>query len=488
MAIIYKLLTGFFMIGLIDRINDWRFCAAIALLTISTVWAVVSNAAFPIPTECARIFIACLLCTLTITHCYRQYRKTLITLILLAWILINLYDADWLSVLMVNFDELGRWSPIHTPSNDYWVFYHGARDLYIFNSSPYVVSNQFPIPTYWLIHLLSGFGSLSIHHAGVVFWIFNLVVLAAVVIGTWSLLQLPSPGLIGALLAGIILTSNPVIASVCMGQTIILALGVWLLGIVFWQKCTHPWREIGSAICFVLAGMIKPPLMFFVIAFIIRALVESSTVITRKRRELSSVGRLGWWSLAFILIFIFTAIILPRGVSLETFIQFIERAQWTQVEVGKGLVFNFSLSRILLLKLDKLGILSFEEWLEPASLFLVLLGGIFFAMRIGRTPNSFCDLAPGLLIPPFVFGFFEYYYAAWFLPFLLWCGWLTLNESIPPRGQAIAWLGLALIQVFSSPLFLVGVLLLLLAGDYARTETSIIQMNSLHSMRNEPLS
>ena len=82
----------------------------------------------------------------------------------------------------------------------------------------------------------------------------------------------------------------------------------------------------------------------------------------------------------------------------------------------------------------------------------------------------FRDLAPGLLIPPLVLGAFESYYATWFLPFLLWVGARAVNGTMPPRAQALAWSGLGLVQVFTSPLFLVGVVLLLLVSDDGRGE------------------
>ncbi|MBI4348533.1 MAG: hypothetical protein HY553_16960 [Elusimicrobia bacterium] len=214
--------------------------------------------------------------------------------------------------------------------------------------------------------------------------------------------------------------------------------------------------------------MIKPPLLIFPAALGARALGEAVAGRLRARAGFSPGARVGWWSAALFAAFVAVAIALPGGVTWQTFRQFPQVAHAAQLTIGYDLQFNFSLPFILLHKLEQGGVLSVNTFLEPSNAVLGSLAVVLFAARLGPSPSVFRDLAPGLLIPPLVLGAFEPYYATWFLPFLLWCGSLAVNGTIPPRGQALAWAGLALVQVFTSPLFLVGVILLLLAGDYDR--------------------
>ncbi len=452
--------------------RDWRFLAAIALISGATLWAWLAKAAFPSPVECGRLVAGLVLAAMVLVPVAWRARAVILHSALLAWLILNLYEARWLGILTTNLNAKWEWSPSQTASNDYWVFYHAAHDTYVSGGSPYAVGNHFPIPTYWFIHLLAGVGRLPIESAGTIFWVLNLLALAAVVAGSLALLRplRPASRVASILMVLVLLTSNPVMAALAMGQTIILALGFWFLGILLWDRGRSPWREMGCAGSFVVAGMIKPPLLIFIAAFGVRAAIETLAVAMGRRPRISTSAQVGWWSLAFFAGLIGIAISLPGGVTWQAFWQFPGVAHSTQVTAGRSQVFNFSLPFIMLNKLDKAGILSLDRWIEVTNLLLGGLAATLFAKRLGPLPLTFRDIAPGLLIPPFVFGAFWSYYAAWFLPFLLWCGWLILGQAIPPRGQAIAWIGLALLQVFSSPLFLVGASLLLLAGDYTRQE------------------
>jgi len=218
--------------------------------------------------------------------------------------------------------------------------------------------------------------------------------------------------------------------------------------------------------------MIKPPLLLIPAAFAFRAAAELIMIAMQARRTLSPSGRVGFWSTVAFAGLVGTAVAIPGGVTWQTFVQFPQIAHTAQVTAGRTQLFNFSLSFIILHKLDQAAILSLNRWIDLTNLLTVCLVTTLFALRLGRDPLAFHDIAPGLLLTPFVLGAFWSYYAAWFLPYLLWLGWLTLDQGIPPLGQATVWIGLALSQVFSSPLFLVGVILLLLGGDYSRLEFS----------------
>jgi hypothetical protein len=253
-----------------------------------------------------------------------------------------------------------------------------------------------------------------------------------------------------------------------MGQTIIPALGFWMLGALAWDRWRGRRREVGCALGFVIAGMIKPPLLIFPAALGVRAVGEAALGRLRERGGPSPGARVGWWSAAIVAAFVAVAVALPGGVTWQTLWQFPAIGHAAQLTIGYELPFNFSLPFILLHKLEQYGVLSLGRWLEPSNAVLGGLAAVLFAVRLGPCPSVVRDLAPGLLIPPFVLGVFESYYATWFLPFLLWVGARAVNRTLPPRGEALAWTGLGLIQVFTSPLFLVGVVLLLLAGDYGR--------------------
>jgi len=449
---------------------DWRFLAAVAIVSAAIFWAFLAKASPPTPVESGRLLAALTLAAVGLGPAGWRGRGLLLHSALFAWLILNLHQARWLGILTTNLNANWEWSSAHFASNDYWVFYHAAQDTYVLGRSPYVVGNHFPIPTYWLIHLLAGSGRLPIEWAGTLFWGVNFIIIVAVVGGSLMLLRQvrPASQVASILFLMILVLSNPVLASWAMGQTIILALGFWFVGIVVWDRGRSPWREIGCAASFVVAGMIKPPLLIFMGAFGVRAAIETLMVILRRRTKISGSARVGWWSVAFFAGLIGTAVCLPGGVTWETFWQFSRIVHSTLATAGRSQVFNFSLPFVLMNKLDKAGILSLDRWIDLVNLLLGGLGATVFAKRLGPNPASFRDIAPGLLIPPFVFGAFWSYYSAWFFPYLLWCGWLTLDQAIPPKAQAMAWAGLALLQVFSSPLFLVGVSLLLLAGDYAR--------------------
>lgn len=450
--------------------RDVRFLVATALVAVALGWAWLARAAVPTGVECLRLMLAAVLAAVAFARASGRRRQWLLLALLSAWLLTNLWDARWFGILTTNFTAPGRWRSEHASSNDYWVFYHAARDTYVLGGSPYAVGNNFPIPTYWLIHLLAIGGRLPIEWAGSLFWGVNLLVLVAslgatlLVLGTAS----PAPRLAGLLLVLLLATTNPVLAAWAMGQTIILALGFWTLGALAWDRWRGWMREAGCAVAFVTAGMLKPPLLIFPAAFAVRAVGEVVAGRLRAGTPLSPSARVGWWSAAIVAAFVVVTIAVPGGVTWQTLWQFPRVAHAAQLTIGYDLPFNFSLPFILLHQLERGGVLSVERWLEPSNAVLGGLAAVLFAARLGPCPSVGRDLAPGLLIPPLVLGAFESYYATWFLPFLLWCGRLAVNQTIPPRGQALAWVGLALVQVFTSPFFLVGVILLLLAGDYDR--------------------
>jgi hypothetical protein len=450
--------------------RDVRFLAATAFVAVALAWAFFARAALPTRVEALRLMVAGVLAALAFTPAGPRRRQGLLLALLSAWLLLNLWDARWLSILTTNFTTLGRWTSAHTPSNDYWVFYHAARDTYVLGRSPYAAGNSFPIPTYWFIHLLAGAGRLPIESAGSVLWGLNLLILAASLGGALLLLRAarPASSLAGVLLVLLLATTNPVLTAWAMGQTIILALGFWMLGALAWDRWRGLMREVGCAAGFVIAGMIKPPLLIFPAAFGVRAVGEAAQGGLRARGGPSPSARVGWWSVAIVAVFVAVAVALPGGVTWQTFEQFPQIGHAAQLTIGYELRFNFSLPFILLHKLEQHGLLSLGRWLEPSNAVLGSLAAVLFAVRLGPCPSVFRDLAPGLLIPPFILGAFESYYATWFLPFLLWVGARAVNGTMPPRGQALAWIGLGLVQVFTSPLFLVGVVLLLLASDYGR--------------------
>src|SRR5206468_2470860 len=86
----------------------------------------------------------------------------------------------------------------------------------------------------------------------------------------------PASSLAGVLLVLLLVTTNPVLSAWATGQTIILALGFWVLGALVWDRWRGLGREVGCAAALVIAGMIKPPLLIFPAAFGVRALGEAA--------------------------------------------------------------------------------------------------------------------------------------------------------------------------------------------------------------------
>ncbi|PYM33306.1 MAG: hypothetical protein DME15_11585 [Candidatus Rokuibacteriota bacterium] len=211
----------------VEAPRDVRFLAATVLVAVALAWAFFARAALPTRVEGLRLMVASVLAALAFTPVGPRRRQGLLLGLLSAWLLLNLWDARWLSILTTNFTTPGRWASAHTPSNDYWVFYHAARDTYVLGGSPYAVGNNFPIPTYWFIHLLAGAGRLPIEWAGSVLWGLNLLILAASLGAAVLLLRTarPASSLAGVLLVLLLVTTNPVLSAWATGQTIILARG-----------------------------------------------------------------------------------------------------------------------------------------------------------------------------------------------------------------------------------------------------------------------
>src|SRR5437879_13371544 len=106
--------------------------------------------------------------------------------------------------------------------------------------------------------------------------------------------------LAGVLLVLLLVTTNAVLSAWATGQTIILALGFWVLGALVWDRWRGLGREVGCAAALVIAGMIKPPLLIFPAAFGVRALGEAALGGLRGGGGPSPSAWVGWWSVAIV--------------------------------------------------------------------------------------------------------------------------------------------------------------------------------------------
>src|SRR5207253_1412670 len=97
----------------VEAPRDVRFLAATVLVAVALAWAFFARAALPTRVEGLRLMVASVLAALAFTPVGPRRRQGLLLGLLSAWLLLNLWDARWLSILTTNFTTPGRWASAH---------------------------------------------------------------------------------------------------------------------------------------------------------------------------------------------------------------------------------------------------------------------------------------------------------------------------------------------------------------------------------------
>jgi hypothetical protein len=340
---------------------------------------------------------------------------------------------------------------------DFKVNYDAAKVLYGQNGDPYSVhaAYSFPFPTFHLYWITSLFGQLSQPAAWVVWWIVNLVVWAICAILLWRTLpRSASPrGRDMMLYAAVAI---PAMATLWQGQTALFALA----GLVSLHLATlseSRWTWIIGGVGLAIATLIKPQI----------ALVGLGIVIwlAWRKNDREFLKRSLWIAGSAIiaaLALIGITLILPGGVSLDTYQRFISEALPQIARPGDAIWVIGSPSFVASWLALQFGLPSpTVDLVGTMVTMLMIVAGIIWTIK--RRDRGLVEIAAGWAVWAMIALRVTWtWYAAWCLPFFL----LTVNETANNRqtrrlGIIVVILALLNLQVSILPVAFLTILLLI---------------------------
>ncbi len=386
---------------------------------------------------------------------------------------------------------------------DFHVNYQAAVGLYRHGDSPYSVhaAYSFPFPTFYLYWLASGFGSLSESQTWIVWWLANGAIWAACAWVAWR--GLPrvnlthrsrrecspapqaardfqdrafSPSLNQDIREGVrryALVTIPAMTTLWQGQTALLILA-GLVGVQFALAQPGKRRLIVGGIGLGWAALIKPQLALVGIGL-------GLWMIARRDRSAWRVVRLIGAAAVTALIGVALTLILPGGVSLDTYRQFVQETLPQVASPADQLVIGSPAftAGALALQLGASTRTS-DVITSGVTLLVLILAALWTAQRANRPA---AEIAAGwgvwTMVAPRVAWM---WYGTWCLPFFL----LAIQQTRSVWRLALFVIVLALLNLqvdslavaFSTMILLSGLLWTSFSPDFEYTRVKPLQPSS----------
>lgn len=221
--------------------------------------------------------------------------------------------------------------------NDFNIYYFGSMELYEYNDSPYGIEQKyhvnisagFPFPIYAIYWGCSGFGLLDKAQTGLIITILNIV-LALLII--WLSLKLTglntifrhrSDNIWWSLVILFFVFTSPIWGIIMNGLSTIIA-GFFLISGLWISRTYLILYEVLSGLLLSIGIMIKPNYVPFLFYFLTNGVNQSAINLSTRNQKLHNV-RIFLFSILFFLFFVLLTIVIPDGVNLNTYLQFLNQ-------------------------------------------------------------------------------------------------------------------------------------------------------------------
>ena len=307
---------------------------------------------------------------------------------------------------------------------DFSVNYDAAQALYAHGANPYSVqaAYSFPFPTFYLYWLASGFCSLSKPTAWIVWWIANAAIWAGCALLLWRTLpRVTSARGRDMLRYGCV--AIPAVATLWQGQTALLILaGLVAVHLALLPKHSRIMWTVGG-VGLAWATLIKPQMALVGLGIALWLLLA---IRARRRDELP---RIVWMLAAAVLtalLLIGATLILPGGVTLDTYQRFVTDALPKVARPGDAIEVIGSPAFVFAVIATRLGAPdTLADILSTVVTVVVLALAAFWTVRRANRPLT--EIAAGwgvwAMVAPRVTWT---WYAAWCLPYFL----LAVHETV----------------------------------------------------------
>ena len=426
------------------------------MCTTVAAMALVYRRAWPTPREAvlAVISIACIVIVIRLASRVIRIGATL----------------TWILALFV----LHTPTPPRSVGYDFGTFYSGAILLFERQVSPYSFSGTtaFPFPSFPIVWLLSLTGRLPESQT-----FLNLLAVEILLLTlAWCLVRRirlrktldPSMDTPLSLLEAAFLLHPAIIGGLLLGNTAALAGSLLALAVWCWRTLSGRSAEHAAAILLCLACMLKPQLLMVAAFFLLNWVLG---VWRRAHQPLALTARIGallvpWWFLLVLL-----SVPLAHQGFLRAYLEFPGVAARWHTVIAELYQNNYAPPAILAKAAARFWPISVSTLLP----FLTLgLASLVVSWNVTATLRGAPDTILAFL--PWVMSsllwtslVWEWYLSLVVVGLLLlpyWC--LTSTGSASPATALLLGAGIGLTMVFSSFLFMLGVLLLYFLGHHLR--------------------
>lgn len=365
-------------------------------------------------------------------------------------------------------------TPPRSVGYDFGTFYSGAMLLFERQVSPYAFpgTTAFPFPSFPIIWLLSLAGRLPESQTFLTFLAVEILLLML----AWCMIRRvrlrealdPRVGTPLSLLEAALLLHPAIIGGLLLGNTAALAGSLLALAVWCWRTLTGRPAEHATAVLLCLACMVKPQLLMVGAFFLLNWILG---VRRRKDQPLARTARIGallvpWWLLLVVL-----SVPLAHQGFLRAYLEFPGvAARWHSV-IAEIYQNNYAPPAILAKAAARF-------WSIPVSALLpfltIGLASLVVSWNVTATlrgaPDTILAFLPWLMSSLLWTSLvWEWYLSLVLVGLLLLPYWCLTSSGFASRATALLFgAGVGLTMVFSSFLFMLGVLLLYFLGHYLR--------------------
>lgn len=341
---------------------------------------------------------------------------------------------------------------------DFSVNFDAAQALYARGANPYSVqaAYSFPFPTFYFYWLASAFGALTKSATWIVWWIANAAIWLGCVLLMWRTLP-RAISVRGRDCLRYACAAIPAVTTLWQGQTaLLILLGLVALHLALLANNSRLMWIIGGT---GLAGatLVKPQLALVGAGIVLWMLFANRA---QRWNEIRSIFWVIGSAVAVGIVLIGLTIVLPGGVTLDTYQRFVSEALPKVARPGDSIEVIGSPSFVVAVIATRFGASEgTADALSTLVTLIVLALAAFWTLR--RTNRPLTEIAAGwgvwAMVAPRVTWT---WYAAWCLPFFLLATW----ESVRTRSQLVLIvivMALLNLQLASIPIEAATILLLI---------------------------